>query len=103
MHSRPDLPIDSDVRPPPVDLSDAPSQVTRLLGEAAAGSAGAGDALLPLVYNELKLLARQKMAQERAGHTLQATALVHEAYLRLVGSAGDGPGGAGGPGGWAGR
>src|SRR5687768_4458482 len=63
-------------------------QVTRMLGEIAEGKAQATEALLPLVYGELKRLARQKMAQERAGHTLQATALVHEAYLRLVGPAG---------------
>jgi len=57
---------------------------TRLLNEAAAGDARAAAELLPLVYDELRRLARQKMGQERAGHTLQATALVHEAYLRLV-------------------
>jgi RNA polymerase sigma factor (TIGR02999 family) len=58
--------------------------VTRLLNDAAAGDARAAAELLPLVYEELRRLARQKMGQERAGHTLQATALVHEAYLRLV-------------------
>jgi RNA polymerase sigma factor (TIGR02999 family) len=58
--------------------------VTRLLNDAASGDARAAAELLPLVYEELRRLARQKMGQERAGHTLQATALVHEAYLRLV-------------------
>ena len=58
--------------------------VTRLLNDAALGNARAAAELLPLVYEELRRLARQKMGQERADHTLQATALVHEAYLRLV-------------------
>jgi RNA polymerase sigma factor (TIGR02999 family) len=58
--------------------------VTRLLNEAASGDARAAAELLPLVYEELRQLARQRMGRERAGHTLQATALVHEAYVRLV-------------------
>ncbi len=58
--------------------------VTQLLNDAASGDARAAAELLPLVYEELRRLARQKMGQERAGHTLQATALVHEAYVRLV-------------------
>ena len=62
-----------------------PSEVSRLLGEAADGSASAVDRLLPLVYDQLRAVAQQRMAGERAGHTLQATALVHEAFLRLVG------------------
>lgn len=57
-------------------------EVTRIL---RAGD-GAGTALLPLVYDELRAIAQGRMAGERAGHTLQATALVHEAFLRLVGS-----------------
>jgi len=57
--------------------------VTRLLNEAG-GDPRAAAALLPLVYNQLRALAREKMRQERRGHTLGATALVHEAYLRLV-------------------
>ena len=60
------------------------SDVTRILNAIEQGNAGAADDLLPLVYEELRLLAAQKMAQERPGQTLQATALVHEAYLRLV-------------------
>jgi len=60
------------------------SDVTRLLEAAAAGDPRAGEQLLPLVYDELRRLAAQKLAHERPGQTLQATALVHEAYLRLV-------------------
>lgn len=60
------------------------SDVTRLLDAAAAGDRNAAD-LLPLVYDELRRLAAARMAEEKLGHTLDATALVHEAYLRLVG------------------
>ncbi len=59
--------------------------VTRILSRIESGDPLAAEQLLPLVYDELRRLARQKMAQEAAGHTLQPTALVHEAYLRLVG------------------
>lgn len=62
------------------------SDVTRILNAIEQGDARAVDELLPLVYGELRLLAAQKLSQERPGQTLQATALVHEAYLRLVGS-----------------
>lgn len=62
------------------------SDVTRLLGAIDAGDPKAADQLLPLVYEELRKLAAAKMAQEKPGQTLQATALVHEAWLRLVGS-----------------
>lgn len=62
------------------------SDVTRLLDAAAAGDATAAANLLPLVYHELRRLAAQRLSAEKPGHTLQATALVHEAYLRLVGS-----------------
>lgn len=62
------------------------SDVTRILNAVERGDAEAVNALLPLVYEELRLLAAQKLSHERPGHTLQATALVHEAYLRLVGS-----------------
>ena len=61
------------------------SDVTRILNAIEQGDAKAVDELLPLVYEELRLLAAQKMSQELPGQTLQATALVHEAYLRLVG------------------
>jgi RNA polymerase sigma factor (TIGR02999 family) len=61
------------------------SDVTRILNAMERGDAKATDELLPLVYEELRLLAAQKLAHEKPGQTLQATALVHEAYLRLVG------------------
>ena len=60
------------------------NEVTRILGAIEAGDPRAGEQLLPLVYNELRKLAAQKLAQEKPGQTLQATALVHEAYLRLL-------------------
>jgi RNA polymerase sigma factor (TIGR02999 family) len=60
------------------------TDVTRILSVIEQGDPQASEQLLPLVYNELRELAAQKLAQERAGQTLQATALVHEAYLRLV-------------------
>jgi len=60
-------------------------QVTEALAAMARGDADAAERLLPLVYAELKALARARMARERPGQTLQPTALVHEAYLRLVG------------------
>jgi RNA polymerase sigma factor (TIGR02999 family) len=61
------------------------TEVTRILSAIEAGDAHATDRLLPLVYDELRRLAAQKLAQERPGQTLDATALVHEAYLRLIG------------------
>jgi RNA polymerase sigma factor (TIGR02999 family) len=61
------------------------SDVSRLLDAAAAGDRRAAADLLPLVYDELRTLAAARMAAENPGHTLDATALVHEAYLRLVG------------------
>ncbi|QDU21311.1 ECF-type sigma factor [Urbifossiella limnaea] len=63
------------------------SDVTRLLDAAAAGDRRAAGDLLPLVYDELRKLAAARMAAESPDHTLQPTALVHEAYLRLVGPA----------------
>ena len=60
------------------------SDVTQVLAAIDAGDPQAAGQLLPLVYDELRRLAAQRMAQEKAGHTLQATALVHEAYLRLT-------------------
>jgi len=60
------------------------NEVTRILSGIEAGDPHAAEQLLPLVYDELRKLAAQKLAQERPGQTLQATALVHEAYLRLV-------------------
>ena len=60
------------------------SDVTRILSAIEEGDPSATEQLLPLVYEELRKLAAQKMAQEKPGQTLQATALVHEAYIRLV-------------------
>ncbi len=60
------------------------SEVTRILSEIESGDLDAADQLLPLVYDELRKLAASKLAPEKPGQTLQATALVHEAYLRLV-------------------
>jgi RNA polymerase sigma factor (TIGR02999 family) len=60
------------------------SEVTRILSAIEQGDPHAAEQLLPLVYEELRKLAAQKLAQEQPGQTLQATALVHEAYLRLV-------------------
>jgi RNA polymerase sigma factor (TIGR02999 family) len=60
------------------------SEVTRILSAIEQGDAHAAEQLLPLVYDELRQLAAQRLAQERPGQTLEATALVHEAYLRLV-------------------
>jgi RNA polymerase sigma factor (TIGR02999 family) len=62
------------------------SEVTRILDAVAQGDPRAAAQLLPLVYEELRRLAAHKMAQEKPGQTLDATALVHEAYLRLVGT-----------------
>lgn len=75
-------------------MSDAPlppdpeiGELTLLLQRADAGDASAADRILPLVYGELRKLAAAKMARETPGHTLQPTALVHEAWLRLGGGA----------------
>lgn len=65
-------------------MEDQHSQATELLKELRAGDAQAADKLLPLVYAELHRLASAYMRRERADHTLQPTALIHEAYLRLV-------------------
>jgi RNA polymerase sigma factor (TIGR02999 family) len=64
-------------------VPESSAEVTRLLEHAAEGGPGAAEKLLPLVYGELRKLAAAKMAREAPGHTLQATALVHEAWLRL--------------------
>jgi len=62
------------------------SNVTKILNAIERGETKAADKLLPLVYEELRLLAAQKMSQEGPGQTLDATALVHEAYIRLLGA-----------------
>ena len=64
------------------------SEVTRILDSLGTGESESAADLLPLVYEELRQLATAKMAGERAGHTLQATALVHEAWIKLVGGEG---------------
>ncbi len=60
------------------------TDVTRILSDIEEGDAKAAEQLLPLIYEELRKLAAAKMAQEKPGQTLQATALVHDAYVRLV-------------------
>jgi len=68
------------------DENREPSDVTRLLRRWRDGDPKAVDDLTPLVYEELRRLARRQMGSERAGHTLQATALVHEAFIRIIDS-----------------
>jgi RNA polymerase sigma factor (TIGR02999 family) len=81
-----------DARPPikgpgqPAQTAAAPEPVTVILEAVGAGDAQAAEQLLPLVYDELRRLAAAKMAKEAPGHTLQPTALVHEAWLKLAGS-----------------
>jgi RNA polymerase sigma factor (TIGR02999 family) len=70
---------------PDVRMLDGMAEVTQILNAIEQGDPHAARELLPLVYDELRKLAAQKLAQEPAGQTLDATALVHEAYLRLVG------------------
>jgi RNA polymerase sigma factor (TIGR02999 family) len=62
------------------------NEVTRILSAVEQGDPGAAEQLLPLVYDELRKLAAHKLAREKSGQTLEATALVHEAYLRMVGA-----------------
>lgn len=78
------IPLKDDPEKCAPQLDPNASQVTRLMGEAAAGNPQAARELLPLVYRSLHDLAERRMRDERRGHTLQATALVHEAYMRLV-------------------
>lgn len=70
-----------------MESSSKLSQVTQLLAELQRGEPARTDELLPLVYDELRRLARARLAHEAQNHTLQPTALVHEAYLRLLGDA----------------
>ena len=74
-------------RDPKLAAPELPS-LTRLLHDAAEGDARSAEAVLSRVYEELRHLARRKIVEERPGHTLQATALVNEAYLRLIGAHG---------------
>jgi RNA polymerase sigma factor (TIGR02999 family) len=69
-------------------MGNSPGQITALLGQLRKGNREAESRLMPLVYSELRKLARRYMRAERPDHTLQATALVNEAYLRLVGQTG---------------
>ena len=75
----------SDHAPTQPAPQDTRQTVTCILNDLQAGRREASDQLLPLVYDQLRAIAQQAMNEERAGHTLQATALVHEAYLRLIG------------------
>jgi RNA polymerase sigma factor (TIGR02999 family) len=77
--------------------------VTRILAGIESGDPAAAEQLLPLVYEELRKLARQKLRHEQPGQTLQATALVHEAWLRLVGGARESGAGSQEPGNWNSR
>lgn len=72
------------IRGLPDEMADESSEVTRLLLAWRDGQAGAGDALMDAVYGELRKMARGYLRRERAGHSLPPTALVHEAYLKLV-------------------
>ncbi|MCZ2148043.1 MAG: sigma-70 family RNA polymerase sigma factor [Bryobacterales bacterium] len=69
-------------------MDSTPKDVTRLLERWSGGDRDALDELTPLVYQELRKIARRQMMKERAEHTLESTALVHEAYLRLIGQKG---------------
>jgi len=74
----------ANLNPPLGPQSFSMNEVTRILAAIQGGNAAASDELLPLVYDELRKLAASKLAREQPGMTLQATALVHEAYMRLV-------------------
>ncbi len=74
----------SDASEPPKAPASSPGEVTRLLLAWGRGDAKALEELIPLVYDEMRRLAERHLSRERAGHTLQPTAVVHEAYLRLV-------------------
>ena len=67
-------------------MGSSPGEITALLSRARNGDSRAADELMPAVYTELRSLAARYLKDERPDHTLQATALVHEAYVRLVGS-----------------
>jgi len=67
-----------------MSASTAPQDITRILGTIRDGDRSAYDRLIPLVYEDLRGIAHRKMSRERRGHTLDTTAVVHEAYIRLV-------------------
>lgn len=73
------------VTDPPTGLMSTTSEITRLLAEYGRGDRSALDRVLPLLYDELRALARAQLRAERTGHTINTTGLVHEAYLRLAG------------------
>ncbi len=79
-----DEPAPDSPRTEEASISPATGDVTRILSQIENGDGQAVEQLLPLVYDELRKLAAARMAQEKPGQTLQATALVHEAYMRLV-------------------
>jgi RNA polymerase sigma factor (TIGR02999 family) len=85
VHSTADTASDGDLSVPSMNEVSSMNEVTRLLTAVEQGEDQAASQLLPLVYDELRRLAAQKLAHENPGQTLSATALVHEAYLRLVG------------------
>jgi RNA polymerase sigma-70 factor (ECF subfamily) len=72
-------------------MADSPSDITSILKNASRGDRPAAESLLPIVYGELRRLASRYLRAQRVGHTLQPTALVHEAYLRLVNQERAGP------------
>jgi len=74
----------AEIGEPRGDIIGGMTDVTQILSQIESGDPGAAEQLLPLVYEELRKLAAAKLVQEKPGQTLQATALVHEAYLRLV-------------------
>src|SRR5205807_2276240 len=78
--------------PPASSSGGAMKELTQVIRAIERGDRVASEKLLPLVYDELRRLAARKLAQEAPGQTLQATALVHEAYLRLIGNDADGVG-----------
>ena len=71
---------------PVIQVSSSPDEVTQLLRRWSHGDQGALNELMPLIYRELHKLAKRHMARQKAGHTLQTTAVIHEAYLKLGGS-----------------
>lgn len=81
LHGRGEITYDEAVTKEP----QTPSDATLLMAQVAGGDRSAADRLLPLVYDQLRKAAQLQMAEERANHTLSATALVHEAYLKLIG------------------
>lgn len=83
-----DTPSDRTVPPGPTDSpTGSPDEVTRLISRCAEGDSDSFDRLMPLVYEDLRRIAHRRLRSERTGHTLNTTAVVHEAYLQLVNQA----------------